>query len=218
MTQRKVRIGVVGTGWWATCTHLPALTARPEVDLVALCDRDPERLRLSAEAFHVGKTYTDFRRMLARERLDGVVVATAQPAHYEVAQTALVAGCHLLCEKPMVLSVSHAQELIELANRQGRAIVMSYPWNYTAHTQRARQAVPHRPPAQREGLSGTARPRPSLRSAETHSSCRNTVQRSYQAPTSKSRIRRDTARPQLGHGVPISGRDVVADPCAMLRP
>ena len=141
MTQRKVRIGVVGTGWWATCTHLPALTARPEVDLVALCDRDPERLRLSAEAFHVGTTYTDFRRMLARERLDGVVVATAQPAHYEVAQSALVAGCHLLCEKPMVLSVSHAQELIELASRQGRAIVMSYPWNYTAHTQRARQAV-----------------------------------------------------------------------------
>ena len=138
---QKIRIGVVGTGWWATCTHLPALSARPEVELVALCDRDPERLRLSAEAFHVGRTYTDFRKMLAGEELDGVVVAAAQPAHYEVAQTALAAGCHLLCEKPMVLAVSHAHELIELARRRQRAIVMSYPWNYTTHTQRARQAV-----------------------------------------------------------------------------
>ena len=138
---QRIRIGVVGTGWWATHTHLPALSARPEVDLVALCDRHPERLRLSAAAFDVGRTYTDFRKMLSGEALDGVVIAAAQPAHYEIARSALAAGCHLLCEKPMVLAVSHAHELVELAIRQERAIVMSYPWNYTAHTQRARQSV-----------------------------------------------------------------------------
>ncbi len=139
--KRKARIAVVGTGWWATYTHLPALLARPDVQVVALADSAPDRLRRAAEHYRLDNTYTDFRKMLGKEVLDGVVVSAAQHAHYEIALAALQQGCHVLIEKPMVLKTDEARELIELAQLSRREIVMSYPWHYTAHVRRARDVV-----------------------------------------------------------------------------
>lgn len=141
VTDRKARIGLVGTGWWATYAHLPALAARADVELVALANRGAEKLRLVAEAFHVDKIYTDYREMLERETFDGVVISTSHEVHYEIAKAALEHGCHALIEKPMVLRPSEARELLEVAQRQQRVIVMSYPWGYTAHVRQARATV-----------------------------------------------------------------------------
>jgi len=139
--RRKARIALVGTGWWATYTHLPALAGRPDVELVALANRGAEKLRLAAEAFPAHSTYTDYREMLDREALDGVVVATSHTAHYEITKAALEHDCHVLVEKPLVLKTYEARELIETAQRRGKAIVMSYPWGYTAHVRRAREVA-----------------------------------------------------------------------------
>jgi predicted dehydrogenase len=79
--------------------------------------------------------------MLKQETFDGVVIAASHEAHYDMAKAALEHGCHILIEKPMVLKTEEAKELIELANRNQRIIVMSYPWGYTPHVRRARQAV-----------------------------------------------------------------------------
>lgn len=138
---RKARIGVIGTGWWATYTHLPVLAERPDVELVALADRDERKVRLAAEAFHVANTYTDYAEMVDKERMDGVVIAASHSVHYEIASAALEHSCHLLIEKPMVLKAQEARGLIELAQRQGKAIVMSYPWLYTPHVRRAREVI-----------------------------------------------------------------------------
>ena len=123
---RKVRIGLVGTGWWTTYAHLPALVQRPDVALVALSNRGAEKLRLAARAFRVDKTYTNYREMLERETLlDGIVIAASHQVHYEIAKAALEHGCHVLIEKPMVLEPGQARELLELAQHKGKAIVMS---------------------------------------------------------------------------------------------
>lgn len=139
--ERKARIAVIGTGWWATYAHIPALRERPDVELVALANRGPERLRRTAEFYRVASTYTDYREMLAREELDGVVVSVAQPAHYETARAALLRGCSILLEKPMVLATEEAQELVDLARRKQLEIVMSYPRHYNPHVRRAREVV-----------------------------------------------------------------------------
>ena len=138
---RKARIALVGTGWWATYTHLPALAEREDVELVALANRGADKLRVAAEAFGVSNTYRDYREMLERESLDGVVVAASHEVHHEIAKAALEQGCHVLVEKPMVLKSSEARELVELGQRKGRQIVMSYPWGYTPHVRRARDVL-----------------------------------------------------------------------------
>ena len=60
----RARIAVVGSGWWATANHLPALTARADVDVAALCDTDECKARNAADHFGVEKIYTDLGVML----------------------------------------------------------------------------------------------------------------------------------------------------------
>ena len=57
----KARIGVIGTGWWATYAHIPTLKANPDVELVAISDIRSELLSKVGNRYEVGKTYTDFR-------------------------------------------------------------------------------------------------------------------------------------------------------------
>ena len=139
--ERKARIAVVGTGWWATYTHIPVLAKRDDVELVALVNRGSKKLQKVAKSFGVTKTYTDYHQMFAEEALDGVVVATSHAVHYDVAKTALEHNCHVLVEKPLTLNSEESRQLVSLANKRGKAIVMSCPWSYNKHTLRARQAV-----------------------------------------------------------------------------
>ena len=125
------RIGVVGTGWWATRAHLPAIVANPDADLVAIADPIEEKRDRAASVFHPERTYCDHREMLENETLDGVVVAVPHMAHYEVAKDALEAGAHLMLEKPMVVESRHADLLLRASTARSLEIVVGYPWHYS---------------------------------------------------------------------------------------
>ena len=87
------RIAVIGTGWWSTTAHIPALQANPNASLVALADVRADVLDKAARHYGVEQTYTDIREMLAQEQLDGVVIAVWHAAHYEAARACLEQGC-----------------------------------------------------------------------------------------------------------------------------
>lgn len=138
---RRARIGVIGTGWWATDTHIPALRQHPDAELVAVCDANPERLRAAAGKYEIDHTHQDFRKMLAQEEMDGVIVVTSNATHYEVTKAALQHDLHVMLEKPMTLYASEAKELVELAQARGRELIAGYPFNYTAYALRAREVI-----------------------------------------------------------------------------
>lgn len=135
---RRVRVAVIGTGWWATATHLPALRADADVEIVALCDVSKERVMAAASAFNVPRTYTDHRTLLDAEQLDAVVVATTHATHFTIAHDCLEKGAHILIEKPMTLFAADARALTERAEQVDRSIVVGYPWNYAAHARQVR--------------------------------------------------------------------------------
>jgi predicted dehydrogenase len=137
----KAKIAVVGTGWWATENHLPALTVHPNAEIVAICDVDEPKVKKASTEFNVESVYTDLDTMLANEDLDGVMVATYHAAHYPVAKTCLEHGIHVYIEKPMVLFANHARELVELADAKGLQIVMGYNHNHQEYVIRARELV-----------------------------------------------------------------------------
>jgi len=137
----KARIAVIGTGWWSTYTHIPALQANPLAELVALCDANPDRLQAAAQAYGVERTYADHQAMLANEVLDGIVIATPHATHYQLTKDSLAHGLHVLVEKPMVLYATHAQELVGLAVQQERELIIGYPWHYGTHARRARELI-----------------------------------------------------------------------------
>ena len=123
----KARLAVIGTGWWATYTHIPALQAHPSAELVALCDSNPDKRQAAAKAYGVRKVYTSAGAMLDQEVLDGVVIATPHATHAALAHDCLTRGLHVLLEKPMTLQAADAQRLVALARAQGRELIMATP-------------------------------------------------------------------------------------------
>ncbi len=127
---RRARIGVIGTGWWATYAHLPALTSYPRANVVAIADPSPQRLAQAGEHFGISSQFADYRAMLDRGDLDGVVVATPHSAHYAIASDVLSHGIPLMLEKPMVLRAREARALVRQAEQQQVPLVVGYPYHF----------------------------------------------------------------------------------------
>jgi predicted dehydrogenase len=136
----SVRIGVIGTGWWATAAHLPALVAHPAAEVVGVADLDLAKARQTADRFGVARAFADHRDLLAL-RPDGVVVVTPHDTHFSLVRDALLAGCDVLVEKPMVVEPAHARELVALARAQGRHLHVGYPYPYTRHNRLLRDLI-----------------------------------------------------------------------------
>ncbi|MEQ1768829.1 MAG: Gfo/Idh/MocA family oxidoreductase [Devosia sp.] len=126
----KARIGVIGAGWWAVANHLPQLKANPDCEIVAVNRLGAAELHKVQVAFGVAQGFEDYREMLAKVPMDGVVVASPHVLHFEHASAALEAGCHVLVEQPMTTTTADARALVALAARQGKQIVVPYGWNF----------------------------------------------------------------------------------------
>jgi predicted dehydrogenase len=137
----SARVAVIGTGWWATASHIPALQANKHVSQIVLCDSDPSKLKAAGEAFGLERRYTDLQEMLEREALAGAVIATNHASHYAISKTCLEHDLHIMLEKPMTLHASHARELVSLARDRQRELIVGYPWHYTPEAIEAQAVI-----------------------------------------------------------------------------
>ncbi|WMS43591.1 Gfo/Idh/MocA family oxidoreductase [Acuticoccus sp. MNP-M23] len=141
MSDERARIGVIGAGWWACETYLPALTANPRAEIVAVNRLGEAELEEVRARFDVPRAYTDHAAMLATETLDAVVITSPHPLHFSHAKDALTAGCHVLVDKPMTTSADDARTLVALAAEMQRQIIIPYGWNFKDFTRRAMALV-----------------------------------------------------------------------------
>jgi predicted dehydrogenase len=137
----KVKCGVIGAGWWATYAHIPALLAHPQADLIAIQTRDPDKARRVGADFGVPHAFTSVDELLQLEGLAAVVVSSSPHLHHVQALAALMAGKHVLMEKPMTLTVAQADELVSLARERNLQLLISCPWHYTSHASIARGLI-----------------------------------------------------------------------------
>lgn len=136
----RPRIGVVGTGWWATQFHIPSLQTYEGAELAALADPNPDALRRAAEAYDVSTTFADPKELYASGLVDGVVIAVPHAYHYEQARAALDNGLHVLVEKPMTLRSEHAYDLTQRAEAAGLRLMVGLTYQHTRAVQRLRAA------------------------------------------------------------------------------
>jgi predicted dehydrogenase len=138
---RKAQIGVIGAGWWAVDNHLPILAKRDDVALAGVCRLG--RAELEQVQTHFGFPFAteDFKELLERVPLDGVVIGSPHAVHYEHARAALEAGLHVLVEKPMATSAADARALVTLAKENGKQILVPHGWNFRRVTREARRLV-----------------------------------------------------------------------------
>ena len=138
---RKARLGFIGAGWWATSNHMPVFAARDDVEMVSVCRLGSDELQMVKEQFGFEHATEDYRDVVARDDLDGIVVSSPHTLHFEHAMAALESGHHVMCEKPLTTNADDARQLVEAAASRGLQVLIPHGWHYKPFVQRAKELM-----------------------------------------------------------------------------
>jgi predicted dehydrogenase len=125
----RTNIALIGCGYWGPnlARNFNQLkTAR----LAALCDADLARARELAVFYAQAQAVANADDVLADAAIDGVAIATPARTHFALAKKALLAGKHVLVEKPLAMSSAEAAELAALAAERGRTLMVGHTFEY----------------------------------------------------------------------------------------
>ncbi len=119
MKDSTTRLALIGAGGMANSVHYPSLAGFDDVELAGLCDLDGQKLEATAKKFDIGKTFTDYRRMLDEIKPDAVYVLMPPHVLFDVAAVVLHRGHDLFIEKPPGVTTFQAESLAALAEQNG---------------------------------------------------------------------------------------------------
>jgi predicted dehydrogenase len=127
-----VTVGVAGFGYWGP-NHVRNMTALAGEGVVMKSVSDPDAVRRmrAKTMFPSVSPLEDSHTMIDDDDIDAVVIATPVHTHYDLVRRALLAGKHVLVEKPMTTSVAKARELTELADELGLTLMVGHTFEYT---------------------------------------------------------------------------------------
>jgi predicted dehydrogenase len=134
----KIRFGVTGTGHWARAVHLPGLQSRPDVELVGLWGRDPEKSREIADERGIA-AFARFDDML--DAVDAVSIAVSPEVQGGLALAAARAGKHLLLEKPLSCTLESAEDIAAVVAHNGLAAVVFFMRRFVPEIESAVQVA-----------------------------------------------------------------------------
>ncbi len=134
-SQSILRSAVIGVG--VGRAHMRGYQSNPGAQLVAICDTDQMRVAAVGDEYHIPERgrYTDYHKMLAEVQPDVVSIALPNYLHADVTLTALEAGAHVICEKPMAPTVTQAEAMITAAKKADRKLVMCYNYRFRPDVQ-----------------------------------------------------------------------------------
>lgn len=136
----RLRAAVIGAGWYASQNHIPVLARRDDVVLDSVCRKGARELEELRSHFGFAFASDDHRQVLER-RPDIVVVASPHHLHFQHARDALMAGAHVLCEKPFTLDPDQAWELVLLAREKNRHLLIANGYNYLPRVDELRDRI-----------------------------------------------------------------------------
>jgi len=128
---RRIRVGVLGAGAWARFAHLPGYKRDDRCEVVAIADPDSALARAAAADFGIPTVLTSHESLLAREDIDMVDVCTPSATHFELAWSALEAGKHVLCEKPVAFDYRETLRAAALAASRGLKTKLGFTFRYS---------------------------------------------------------------------------------------
>jgi predicted dehydrogenase len=135
-----IGIAVLGCGYWGP-NLARNVAERPELQLRALCDRDPRTLRALARRYPGPRAVHEFDEVLSDTSVDAVIVATPPQTHYPLVKRALQAGKHVLVEKPLATRLTDAYELAELAEAAQLVLMPGHTFIYSPPVNAVRDLV-----------------------------------------------------------------------------
>ncbi|HEY0213357.1 MAG TPA: Gfo/Idh/MocA family oxidoreductase [Paenirhodobacter sp.] len=139
MTQ--LNVGILGCGPIAQFAHLQACDKARNARLYAICDAAPDLLSRIGEIWQPERAYADYDQMLADPQVDAIVVATSDAFHVPAAIRALEAGKHVLCEKPLGMTVEEGEALAQTVACTGKILQVGHMKRFDPALEAARDFV-----------------------------------------------------------------------------
>lgn len=137
---KTVRIAVIGCGYWGQ-NLVRNFWESDNVELTTVCDANAASLQRIRRRFPTVELSRDYQEILSNPNIDAVVLATPVSTHYDFARRALLAGKHVLVEKPITTSSREALDLIELAEKCGKTLMVDHTFLYTSAVRQIKQLV-----------------------------------------------------------------------------
>ena len=131
MTDKEVRVGVVGTGGFANSVHMRGYQQHPRANITGVCDIEIDRASRAARTFGAEFITDDYNELIARDDIDAIDIVTPNVLHAPVALAALKAGKHVICEKPLTMNYGEAQQLERAAEEAGTVTGVNF--SYRGH-------------------------------------------------------------------------------------
>ncbi|WGS50665.1 Gfo/Idh/MocA family oxidoreductase [Paraburkholderia sp. D15] len=149
MQQRKLRLGMVGGGQGAFIGAVHRIAARLDdrFELVAgALSSDPRRAQASAAEAGIARSYTDWHEMARTESarddgIDAVAIVTPNHLHAPVATAFLEAGIHVICDKPLAISLAEGEALAKLAREKNRLFALTHTYSGYPMVRHARELI-----------------------------------------------------------------------------
>jgi len=135
----KLKFALVGTGGIAQ-TYAQAFQTSDCCKLVAVADINQESAKAFAEPFGA-KAFSDYKTLAENSEFDAVIVSTPPNLHPEIAMYFMTRGVHVLCEKPLCLSVAEAKSMIECAEKSNVKFTMATKFRYVADVIKAKSMI-----------------------------------------------------------------------------
>jgi scyllo-inositol 2-dehydrogenase (NADP+) len=135
---KPIRIGLIGLGWVSTHRHLPALRRNPRFEVVGVADRNGSLAQHWARKLGIpcACAAESIAQVDWLDKVDAVDVVTAPMAHHALIRDALLAGKHVITEKPFAMTVAQGEELVALATTQARQLAIVHNFQFAPSTQR----------------------------------------------------------------------------------
>ncbi|HKA59917.1 MAG TPA: Gfo/Idh/MocA family oxidoreductase [Gemmatimonadales bacterium] len=133
-----IRVGVIGAGAISQVAHLPVLRRLPGVEVAAICDNDSGKAQALAARFEVKDTYDDIEEVLRYANVDVVLICTPNHLHEIHVTSALAAGAHVLCERPLALTLAGVERVLAASDKYGKRIMVGMNHRFRSDVQAIR--------------------------------------------------------------------------------
>ena len=129
--QSKVNFGLIGCGYWGP-NFIRIIQNSRSAKLSRVCDTDAGRLSQFAERNERVLFSENIEDIINDDKIEAVIVCTPVQSHFEITKKLLLAGKHVLCEKPLANTSAHCEELDRIANRAGKKLMVGHVFEYNA--------------------------------------------------------------------------------------
>ncbi|MBO3768334.1 MAG: Gfo/Idh/MocA family oxidoreductase [Thermoproteota archaeon] len=138
--KKKVNVGIIGCGIIAP-SHVSGYLKSGMANVVALCDKKTEKAKALAERFNLSgvKIYSDYEQLLQDPEIDAVSICTPHYLHAEMTTKAAEYKKHVLCEKPMAISLKQADEMIRACKKNGVKLEIVFQYRFTPDTRKIKE-------------------------------------------------------------------------------